>query len=150
MSRADFPVRFTGTLEIDQPVYLFDGAVDWMHRRVTHVVGGRPPAKSPTAFRASVADALTQIRSVALDGAIACTGDEYVVYWEVAAAVATGADEAPTGVPALQDVVDWHHVFTPTPTSLPIELWDEWSRMEVRSGSSFNMQFERRPRSAPE
>jgi hypothetical protein len=28
----------------------------------------------------------------------------------------------------------------------PMGLWDEWPGMDVRTGSSFNMQFTRQPR----
>jgi hypothetical protein len=35
-------------------------------------------------------------------------------------------------------------VFTPEPARLEAALWDEYPGMDVRSGSSFNMQFERK------
>ena len=83
-SRADFPALFTGALAIDQPVCLFDKPADWMHGSVSHLVGARPASQDPDAFRAAVTDALGQIqRAVALDGAIACVGSDYLVYWEL-------------------------------------------------------------------
>ena len=35
--------------------------------------------------------------------------------------------------------------FRSSATSLPIGLWDEWEGMDVQAGSSFNMQFDRKP-----
>lgn len=146
-SRADFPVMFTGTLNADQPVYLFKEPADWMNGTVTHLVGTRPATSTPTAFCEGIAQALGKIqKEVTLDGAIACVGDDYVVYWELGPR-APGMHQPPTGVTFFQGVVDWNYVLTPAPTYLPIGLWDEWPGMDVRSGSSFNVQFERRARS---
>ncbi|WP_323122315.1 hypothetical protein [Burkholderia alba] len=146
-SRADFPVRFAGSLAADQPVYLFDQPADWMHGAVRHVAAARPAAVDPASFRASIAKALTEIRtSVPLDGAIACAGDDYLVYWELGP-VAVGAAQGATGVPLLQPLLTgWNAAFAPAPTFLPIGLWDEWAGMDVCSGSSFNLQFEREAR----
>ncbi|AHI67734.1 hypothetical protein NX868_11345 [Burkholderia thailandensis] len=143
-SRADFPVRFDGTLAVDQPVYLYDAPADWMRGAIRHLVAARPAAADPASFRSAIAKALADIqKNVPLAGALACTGNDYVVYWELGP-VAAGAAQAPTGVPRLQAVLtDWHETFAPAPTFLPIGLWDEWAGMDVRSGSSFNMQFER-------
>ena len=38
----------------------------------------------------------------------------------------------------------WTQAFAPRQTYLPVGLWDEWAGMDVRPGSSFNMQFKRR------
>lgn len=143
-SRADFPVPFKGSLTADQPVYLVEKAADWMQGAVTHLVAARPPKMDSEAFYSAVAKVLGDIqKQVALDGAIACVGKDYLVYWELGA-IASGVKQAPSGVPLLQAVLtEWSHVFTPSPTFLPIGLWDEWAGMDVRAGSSFNMQFER-------
>ncbi len=142
--RADFPVRFAGALGVDQPVYLYDAPADWMHGAIRHLVAARPPAVDPASFRSNVAKALGDIqRSVPLAGALACAGNDYVVYWELGP-VAAGAAQAPSGVPRLQTALtDWSETFASAPTFLPIGLWDEWAGMDVRSGSSFNMQFAR-------
>src|SRR5262249_36490673 len=50
-SRADFPIRFTGTLNVDQPVFLFDKPADWMRGTITHLVAARPGADEPAAFQ---------------------------------------------------------------------------------------------------
>lgn len=169
-SRADFPVAFAGGLTADQPVYLFDRAADWMHGAVTHVVAARPARLTPAAFLTSAAAVLSNIKeSVPLDGAIACAGNDYLVYWELGP-IAPGAKQGPSGVPLLQEalvdatgrlvprptgeagrvptplapLVDWSQSFAAAPTFLPIGLWDEWSGMDVRAGSSLHLQFKRR------
>jgi hypothetical protein len=143
-SRADFPLLFAGQLAPEQPVFLFETAADWMKGTVGHIVGSRPAAQSPDQFRAAVAAALAGIqKNVALAGALACAGDDYLVYWELGPA-APGGPLPPSGIPALQAVLDWSQTFAPAPTYVPVGLWDEWAGMDVVSGSSFNMQFERR------
>jgi hypothetical protein len=144
LSRADLPKLFSGSLAAEQPVYLFDKAADWMHGTITHLVAGRAANVDPTAFQIAIAKALSTIqKQVPLDGAIACVGNDYLVYWELRA-VAIGTNQPPSGIPALQAVLSgWNQVFTPAPTFLPIGLWDKWAGMDVRAGSSFNMQFTR-------
>jgi hypothetical protein len=150
-SRADLPAPFSGTLEVTQPVYLFEKAADWMHGTVTHLVAGRAPDVDSTAFRIAIAKVLTAIQKQgSLEGAIACVGNDYLVYWELTSRT-PGTPNLPSGlptssgVPALQAVISgWNQVFTPAATFLPIGLWDAWLGMDVRAGSSFNMQFIRR------
>ena len=143
-SRADFPEIFSGEVSVDQPVYLFSQPADWMHGNVSHLVGARPAAQDPTKFQSAVASALSRIqKEVPLDGAIACVGSEYLVYWELAPRAA-GLPHPPTGLPLVRAIVEWNCSFTASPTFLPIGLWEEWAGMSVVSGSSFNMQFERR------
>jgi hypothetical protein len=144
-SRADFPILFDGSVTADQPVYLIDKPADWMHGHVEHLVAARPAATDPDTFHTAVAGALGKVQnSVPLDGAIACVGADYVVYWELSAA-APGEKQGPSGIPImLAACTDWSHVFTPAPTFVPVGLWDEWSGMDVVAGSSLNMQFTRR------
>ncbi len=143
-SGADLPTLFAGTLTPEEPVYLFDQPADWMHGVINHLVAARPASMAPAAFQTAIAGILATIqKTVALEGAIACVGNDYLVYWELRSG-APGTPTPPTGVPALQAVLtEWNHVFTPAPTFLPIGLWDEWAGMDVRAGSSFNMQFKR-------
>jgi hypothetical protein len=144
-SRADFPVPFAGALTADQPVYLFEKPADWMHGAIAHLVAARPARLDPASFFGGVAKTLANIReTIALDGAIACVGNDYLVYWELGP-LAPGAKQGPSGIPLLQaQLTDWSQSFATAPTFLPIGLWDEWSGMDVRAGSSFNMQFKRR------
>jgi hypothetical protein len=143
-SRADFPVLFSGSLTVDQPVFLFDKPADWMHGGVNHLVAARPANMDPAAFQAAAAEVLSTIQTHALvEGAIACVGNDYLVYWELGL-LAPGMPQPPSGIPLLQAVLtDWQQAFSPWPTFLPIGLWDEWAGMDVRAGSSFNMQFNR-------
>jgi hypothetical protein len=130
-SGADFPVVFAGPLPLNKPVFLYETPADWMHGKVTHLVAAQPTSVDAATFATNVA------------GAIACLGDQYVVYWELVPSL-PGGPQPPSGIPILQEVVGWSRVLTPAPTFLPLELWDVWAGMDVQSGSSFNMQFERR------
>jgi hypothetical protein len=143
-SRADFPILFEGSVTSDQPVYLFEAPADWMHGTVGHLVAARPAELDVATFHANVGEVLAEIRAtLPLSGAIACVGDDYLVYWELGPA-APGQKQGPTGVPLLQAAFkDWSQDFAPAPTFLPIGLWDEWSGMDVRAGSTFNLQFQR-------
>jgi hypothetical protein len=143
-SRADFPVPFAGSLVADQPVYLFEKPADWMHGAVAHLVAARPKAVEVPAFLGAAARVLSTIKeTIALSGAIACAGTDYLVYWELGP-IAPGAQQAPSGIPLLRAALpDWCQSFVAAPTFLPIGLWDEWSGMDVRAGSSFNLQFVR-------
>ncbi len=143
-SRADFPVFFSGALASNQPVFLFNKPADWMHGTIQHFVAARPDAMNPAQFHSAVASVLGEIQAKSpLDGAVACVGDDYLVYWELGP-LAPGVQTPPSGIPLLQAALNaWSHVFSPAPTFLPIGLWDEWAGMDVCAGSSFNMQFER-------
>jgi len=141
-SRADFPLSFDGQMSAEQPYYLVPRSADWMKGTVTHLVGGRPSAVTPDQFRANVAGALTAIQQQAeLAGAIACAGDDYLVFW---ALTDGGAEAGRDSAASLAKQCDWSHLFAPQPTSLPCGLWDRWPGMQITSGSSFNMQFKRR------
>jgi hypothetical protein len=87
---------------------------------------------------------LTKIQKLnGLNGAIACVGNDYLVYWELGAA-APGTNNPPSGIPLLMpSLTGWSQVLSPAPTFLPIGIYDVWAGMDVRAGSSFNMQFQR-------
>jgi hypothetical protein len=138
-SGSQFPVVFAGALASEQPYYLIDQPADWMHGKVTHLLGGRPPGVSPDEFRAKLAPVLSDIqRQGKIAGAVACAGDDYLVYWELAGP--GGSD----GVGALKARLDWSQVLAPTPTRLTSGLWDPWPGMTIATGTSLNMQFRRR------
>lgn len=147
LSRADFPVLFSGpdTLNVDAPVFLFDNNADWMNGSIRHLIAERPRDMDLATFKNSVAGALAKIQQLnpKLVAAIACIGDEYLVYWELGA-LAPGTGTPVSGIPLLQPILTgWNQVLSPAPTYLPIGIYDEWAGMDVRAGSSFNMQFER-------
>lgn len=147
LSRADFPILFSGekSLAVDAPVFLFTNNADWMTGSVRHLVAERPRNTDPATFRSGVAAALTQIQALApqLYGAVACIGNEYLVYWELGA-LAPGTGNPVSGIPLLQAVATgWQQVFSPAPTYIPIGIYDEWAGMDVRAGNSFNMQYTR-------
>lgn len=137
-SRADFPLLFQGTLQLETPYYLFDQPVDWMHGDVTHIIAG-PPSDIPAwQFRAEVARVVSEIQERAeATGAIVCVGAEYLVYWQL-----DGSDAA--GLKDLEALAGWSVVRQPAPTHLPKGLWDVWPGMDIGPGDSFNMQFKRR------
>jgi hypothetical protein len=147
LSRADFPVLFTDaqSLAVDAPVFLFNKNADWMNGTIRHLVAERPRNMDPQTFKSGIADVLTKIQALTpqLDGAIACIGDEYLVYWELGA-IAPGTNNPVSGIALFQPVLTgWKQVLNPAPTFLPIGIYDEWAGMDVRAGSSFNMQFTR-------
>jgi hypothetical protein len=147
LSRADFPILFAGagTLNVDAPVFLFNNDADWMNGTIRHVVAERPRDVDINTFKNNVAEALTKIQALApnLQAALACIGDEYLVYWELGP-LAPGTGSPVSGVPILQPLLKgWYKVLTPSPTYLPMSIYDSWSGMDVRAGSSFNMQFKR-------
>lgn len=147
LSRADFPILYAGpaTLNVDAPVFLIDKDADWMSGTIRHLVAECPRNVDGATFKANVAAALSKIQTMVpgLDGAIACIGDEYLVYWELGP-LAPGSNAPISGIPLLQPLLTgWNKVLTPAPTFLPIGIYDEWPGMDVRAGSSFNMQFER-------
>ena len=138
-SGAQFPVLFNGTLTPEQPVYLINQSEDWMHGKVTHLVGGRPANVQPAAFITSVAKALTSFQSSKIKGGVACAGNDYVVYWVLGD---LRGDKAT--VPQLAKLCDWNKVITPKNTTLKKGLWDVWPGMTVNPGDGFNMQYKRR------
>jgi hypothetical protein len=147
LSRADFPILYSGenSLTVDAPVFLFDKDADWMNGTIRHLIAERPRDMDVATFKTNVADALTKIQAInpQLDAAIACIGDEYLVYWELGP-LAPGTGTPVSGIPLLQPMLTgWNQVLHPAPTYLPIDIYDEWAGMDVRAGSSFNMQFKR-------
>jgi hypothetical protein len=147
LSRADFPILYTGvaSLNIDAPVFLFNNDADWMHGTIRHVVAERPRNVEVNTFKTNVANALTKIQGLSahLLGALACIGDDYLVYWELGP-LAPGTGSPVSGVPFLQPALSgWYKVLTPAATFLPMSIYDSWAGMDVHAGSSFNMQFER-------
>jgi hypothetical protein len=138
-SRAQFPVVFAGELASEQPYYLINQPADWMHGKVTHLLGGRPAGVTPDEFRAKLAPILSDIqRRGNAAGAVACAGDDYLVYWEL---VGSGESE---GVAALDAQLDWSQVLVPAPAHLTSGLWDTWPGMRIAAGASLNLQFWRR------
>jgi len=147
MSRADFPKKFTANSLItdDQPVFLFDAKVDWMKGAIRHLIAERPRSVTPEHFKNQISESLNQIQGLSdhLLGAIACVGEEYLVYWELGP-IAVGQKGPVSGIDFLKPILNgWKYQFNPAPTFLPISIYDEWSGMDVVAGSSFNMQFER-------
>lgn len=137
-SGANFPDLFAGALTSETPVYLFDHPADWMKGPVRHLIGSRPSAVAAADFRKGIADALTVIQKAGkMDGAIACAGDDYLVYWELGTAIAGS-------LAALTKLLDWNKLVDCAPTTIDAGLWNEWPGMTIASGDSFNMQFQRR------
>ncbi len=135
-SGADFPTLFAGSLASEKPVYLIDKPADWMHGPVRHLLGGRPASKRPDDFRAGIAAALGTIQRNGIDGAIACAGDEYLVYWELGG--------VGSGIDALGAELDWSKRTDLAPTTIDAGLWNVWPGMTINPGDGFNMKFKRR------
>lgn len=140
-SGAGFPLLFAGELEADQPYHLSEREVDWMHGSVRHLVGGRPADVDPDSFRTRLGEVFAAAQASDLEGAIACAGGDYVVYWELESDPSDGSAER---FAALSALTDWNHVVASRPTSLDLGLWDDWPGMDIEPGDSLNMQFLRR------
>lgn len=138
-SGSQFPVAFAGALASEQPYYLIDQPADWMHGKVTHLVGGRPAEVTPDEFRAKLSAVFSDMQHQGnIEGAVACVGDDYLVYWELA------GPKKSHGVGALKAQLDWSKILVPSPTRLASGLWDAWPGMPIAAGTSLNMQFQRR------
>lgn len=139
-SGAGFPLIFSGAVVANQPYYLVPRSADWMKGQVQHLVGGRPEGQTPEDFRTQIGAALTAAQAQGgLAGAIACAGDDYLVYWELSEGQPGGGATA-----ALAKLTGWNHIATAAPTTLEKGLWDPWPGMQIVSGDSLNMQFQRR------
>jgi len=138
-SGAQFPLLFSGTLTAEQPVYLIDQSEDWMHGKVTHVVGGRPAKLAPADWLTAVAKALTSFQGSGIKGGVACAGNDYVVYWVLGD---KRGDKSTAS--ALAKLCGWSNTIAPKNTRLKKGLWDAWPGMQVNPGDGFNMQFTRR------
>jgi hypothetical protein len=137
-SRADFPKFFEGQLVANQPYYLFKNSADWMHGEVTHVVGGPPDDMSSEAWYADITKTITGIQQRGkTQGAIVCTTDTYLVFWQLG-----GTDDP--GLGELQQLTGWRITREPVPTHIDHGLWDDWPGMTITPGDSFNMQWTRR------
>src|SRR5271166_3094570 len=77
-STAQFPVAFAGTVVSEMPYYLVDRPADWMHGKVTHLIGERSSTVEPDEFRTRLAAILSEIQHQnKVLGAIVCAGDDY-------------------------------------------------------------------------
>jgi hypothetical protein len=140
-SGASFPLPFEGELKANQPCSLVDGAADWMHGTVRHLVGARPDEVDSERFRADLAEVLASAGIDGPAGAVACAGDDYFVYWELESdPPGAGAERFAT----LAAHTSWSHVVAAQPTSLEFGLWDDWPGLAIEAGDSLNMQFPRR------
>ena len=138
-STAQFPVAFAGTVVSEMPYYLVDRPADWMHGKVTHLIGERSSTVEPDEFRTRLAAILSEIqRQNKVLGAIVCAGDDYLVYWEL------GDVEVSDGIAALKALLNWSHIFTPASTQIASGLWDAWPGMAISADTSLNLQFRRR------
>lgn len=139
-SGAGFPLPFAGSLAANQPYHLSQSAADWMYGTVRHFAGGRPPDLDPASFRSKLGEVLAAAQKRAPAGAIACAGDDYVVYWELEGEE-PGGGETRT---ALGEVTAWSHAGPARPLTLDTGLWDEWPGLDLEPGDSLNLQFQRR------
>jgi hypothetical protein len=144
-STAAFPELLADSLNKEQPYYLFDIAVDWMHGTVRHLAGGRPKTKSSEDFIAKIFKRIKTLQSSrpeGMDGVIICAGGDYVVYWEHWAKDAV--KQSNSCIDDLAEMTDIALLKKAVPATLPAGLWDKWEGMNIKSGDCFNFQFERR------
>ncbi|MFZ1153548.1 MAG: hypothetical protein WAN93_01445 [Solirubrobacteraceae bacterium] len=140
-SGAGFPLPFAGELQADQPYHLAARQEDWMHGSVRHLIGARPVDVDPGRFRAQIGEVFVAAQASELCGAIACAGNNYVVYWELQSNQPDGSAER---FAALAERTAWSHTVASRPVTLDSGLWDDWSGMNIAPGDSLNLQFQRR------
>jgi len=133
-SGADFPTLYDGKLIANDCFYLIDESADWMHGKVKHLV-----ASADSTDQVKYQSIIDRIQSRgAVDGAIVCLGDEYIVYWQL-------NGESDPGFEELAALCKWKGEITPKDYCFPngSALWDKWPGMTIVAGDSFNMQFVR-------
>jgi hypothetical protein len=140
-SGAGFPLMFAGELAVDQPYFLVEDEADWMRGAVRHLIGARPAEVDPGRFRAQIGELLLAAQASELHGAIACAGNDYVVYWELESSSPNGSAER---FAALAECSAWSHTVASQPTKLDSGLWEDWPGMNIAPGDSLNLQFRRR------
>lgn len=150
MSRSklpEVPVAFSavgGSLTPEQPYALFDQAADWMLGTVYHFVGARRQDDTPDIFLRrgfDWASELGRARFKGIDGALICSGPEYVVAWV----------HSPTPKDANLGLVfdSLAKSITPVlraesqPMVLSAGLWDDWPGLDLRIHAALNLQFDR-------
>jgi hypothetical protein len=140
-SGAGFPLSFAGALNAEQPYYLAEHPADWMRGAVRHLVAGRPTGVEPGTFHAQIAEQLVTAQRSGVRAAIACAGEDYLVYWELEDEDPASTDER---FAALSALAAWSHTASAQPVSIDVGLWEEWAGMGIAPGDSLNLQFERR------
>jgi hypothetical protein len=144
-SGAGFPLAFAGELEADQPYRLAEHEAeheaDWMHGPVGHLIGARPADVDPVSFRAQIGEVLAAAQAREPRAAIACAGNDYVVYWELKSGSPDGSAQL---FAALAERTAWSHTVASQPATLDLGLWDDWPGMSIAPGDSLNLQFQRR------
>lgn len=142
LSKANFPVRFGGTVAVEQPYFLVDQPADWMHGHVHHIVGARPESQSEDDFLAAISGWATGYaagKSAGIDNVLLCVGNDYVALWEHAADAdtpfAVGLDALVT--PVLDKTAE---TYTP-----PAGLWDDWPGIDLTAHDCINIQLRRPP-----
>lgn len=142
LSTSDFPVLFKGELKNDVPVYLFEKDADWMYGNPGHFIAELPSEKeSRKSTVEDISKILTQIQSNSeINGAIACIGENYFVYWELL----SSQPNQSSGIGLFDELfTGWKKIFIPKNTPIDANLWDAYPGIKVEAGSSFNLQFER-------
>lgn len=149
-SKSGVPVSLTdaaGRLQPDQPYFLVDQPADWMHGSVSHLVGARRPEMSPADFLTQAyqwAAILHRDPPLAIDAALICCANDYVMAWvhsaQRNAGLATAFDGlAMATVPVLRQ--------DPRPLHITARLWDGWPGLDLAQDACLNIQLRRPPAS---
>jgi len=140
LSRSDVPLKFSGTLTLDQSYYLFDNKADWMLGTVRHLVGA---PKSPANFLQTLqtwASAYQGKPPKGVDGALILPGasNGYIAVWEHW-----------TGKPKSSPLDDLAKSVTPylfaNAANIPPGggLWSKWPGWDLTKNTCMNVQLDR-------
>jgi hypothetical protein len=140
-SSAQFPIALADRVAAEQPYYLVDVPADWMLGGVRHLVGARRGTQTSVDFLAAVyawAAAYRRDRPPAVDGALLCAGESYVLLWEHwPAAVA----DSPFS--RLLELVTPYPCKEAERVAPGGGLWDPWPGFDLTRQDCINIQLDR-------
>ncbi len=150
MSRShtqEVPVILPSTFEAfasDQPYFLFDEEVDWMHGNVWHVIASRSKTVPSAEFQNKVfewASTFQVSQKDAIDAALICCNEETALFW----LHSTVVDIDEKYLSDLTDVVDMHLQIKPRQIDFGHGLWDNWSGINYsdQQNTSLNIRLAR-------
>jgi hypothetical protein len=150
----EVPVALPGNVNgftAEQPYFLFDAAVDWMHGNTLHVVGARPVSQTPADFLASVfqwASDFQKNTPAGIDATLVCCGNDYAVAWAHATDPSINISTSLDPFAALLEVQ-----LNTIPRSVELKegLWNKWDGIDYTKpeNTSLNVQLKRPEKTDP-
>lgn len=136
-------INAPGQLQPEQPYYLIDQPADWMHGSVGHLVGARRLEMSPADFLTQAYQWAAIVHSnppMAIDGALICCANDYVMAWVHSTQRNAGLATALNGLADLTVPVLHQNARTLHVTA---RLWDDWPGLDLTKDACLNIQLRR-------